>query len=503
MKLLLNRIRSCLLSLFRHTQHQTDPVDEISEAGPVDEISEAGPVDEISEAGPVDEISEAGPVDEISEAGPVDEIDVNNSQPTELPADNQKKTARHLPGARKNVLQLPGKMQRCYIQFGSMMILPLSCLGLAGIVMVLADLLARLSVPYAGILLQIGLIVFRYAPLLVAIGIVNGLIVHEKGLAVFAAALSALIWTTAGMAIVQANAPAEAASAYDLGWLTGLAAGFMTFGLFRITERKIRSPLLVRIFNPRSLVVWQMPIAGIGGVISGYLWLLAEQYLIRLALWIPQAGEMGLFVYGLLNRLLLPVGLHHVLDHTLWQQTGDFTTQNGILIQGDLTRFLAGDPTAGQFTAGFFPIMLFVIPAALTAAWLAGRNAQRSLPLLLLIVAAAGSLVGGITEPADFIILLISPLLYILYALLAGLSMVLSAQLQILHGFTFSAGILDYLALWTKATRPEWLLLIGAVLGAIAFAVFYLVMRYFSWSGPAAGQEQASMIRERIKEMPE
>ncbi len=397
-------------------------------------------------------------------------------------------------------LSFHGKLHRRYVQFGSMMILPLSCLGLAGIVMVFADLLARLSVPYAGVLLQIGLIVFRYAPLLVAIGIVNSLIVHEKGLAVFAAALSAIIWTAAGTAIVQYNAPAEAASAYDLGWLTGLAAGFMTFGLFRLTERKIRSPLLVRLFNPRSLVVWQMPLAGIGGALSGLLWLLAERSLTRLALWIPQAGEMGLFVYGLLNRLLLPIGLHHVLDHILWQQTGDFTTQSGILIQGDLTRFLAGDPTAGQFTAGFFPIMLIVIPAALTAAWLAGRTAQRSMPLLLLITASAGSLLGGITEPADFLILLISPLLFIFYALLAGLSLVLSSQLQILHGFTFSAGLLDYLALWTKATRPEWLLLIGAILGAITFAVFYLVMRYFSWSGPAAGQEQASMIRERIEE---
>jgi PTS system N-acetylglucosamine-specific IIC component len=419
------------------------------------------------------------------------------------PLARQKRRTRQKPPDRTNKVHLPGKLNRRYIQFGSMMILPLSCLGLAGITMVIADLLARLAVPGAAVALQIGLIVFRYAPLLVAIGIANGLIVHEKGLAVFAAALSALIWAAAGTAIVQANAPAEAASVFDLGWLTGLAAGFMTFGLFRLAERKIRSPLLVRLINPRSLVIWQMPLAGIGGVLTGFLWLMAERYLIRLAAWIPQAGETGLFVYGLLNRLLLPFGLHHVMDHALWLQTGDFTTQSGVLIQGDLARFLAGDPTAGQFTAGFFPVMLIVIPAALTAAWLAGRTVQQPLPLLLLLTAAAGSLFGGITEPADFLILLISPLLYVFYALLAGLSMVLASQLQVLHGFTFSAGLLDYLALWAKATRPEWLLLIGAVLGAIAFAVFYLVMRRFSWSGPAAGQEQVSLIRERIEVIPE
>lgn len=441
--------------------------------------------------------------DETGESTAEEVLTTDIPQESQDPAEQQKPRARHKKPARTIRVLLPGKLHRRYIQFGSMMILPLSCLGFAGMLMILADLLARLAVPYAGVLLQIGMIVFRQAPLLVAIGIANGLIVHEKGLAVFAASLSALIWATAGAAIVAANTPAGSASAYDLGWLTGLAAGFMTFGLFRLTERKIRSPRLVRLINPRTLIIWQMPLAGAGGVLSGLLWLQAERWLTRLALWIPQGGETGLFVYGLLNRLLLPFGLHHVLDQYLWQQTGGFTTQNGQLIQGDLARFLAGDPTAGQFTAGFFPLMLIVIPATLAAVWLAGRTAQRALPLLLLIVAAAGSLFGGITESADFIILLISPLLYVFYALLAGLSMVLASQLQVLHGFTFSAGLLDYLALWLKATRPEWLLLIGLVLGAIAFAVVYLVMRFFSWTAPVAGQEQISMVRERREETPE
>jgi N-acetylglucosamine PTS system EIICBA or EIICB component len=396
---------------------------------------------------------------------------------------------RPLPGSGQTI------MHKRFSQFASMMLLPLSCLALAGLAMVLADLLDRLAVPYAGILLQAGLMVFRSAPLLVAVSIANGLIVHEKGLAVIAAALSSLTWTATAAAVVEARSPAGILPAYDLGWLTGLAVGLMTYGVFHFTERKIRSRTLARFVNPHTLVVWQLPLAVAGGVLSGLIWLLAAQGLARVAQWIWQSGDAGLFVYGLLNRLLLPFGLHHVVDHALWQLAGDYTTQGGILVQGDLGRFLAGDPTAGRFTAGFFPVMMLVIPAALAAAWLAGRIAERSRTWLLPAAAASAALLGGITEAADFLILFISPFLYLFYALLTGLSMVLSSQLQVLHGFTFSAGLLDYTAFWSMATRPVWLLAIGAVLGALAFAVFFLIMKRFAWTVPLAGLEQAGMIR--------
>ncbi|MDD2442700.1 MAG: hypothetical protein PHG76_11365, partial [Eubacteriales bacterium] len=133
--------------------------------------------------------------------------------------------------------------------------------------------------------------------------------------------------------------------------------------------------------------------------------------------------------------------------------------------------------------------------ALLLAISLASRPRRRGQPALLLLAAAAAALLGGLTDTADWLILLVSPFLYLLYASLAGLSLLLSAQLQTLHGFSFSAGLVDFISFWPQATRPVWLLATGAVLAAIGFAVFWLLMRRFAWSSPSSGQEQASLIR--------
>jgi PTS system N-acetylglucosamine-specific IIC component len=264
----------------------------------------------------------------------------------------------------------------------------------------------------------------------------DSLIVHEKGIAVLAAALSALTFLTTASALADIWSGSQSAL-FNLGWLPGFAAGYLTVALYRFTERHIRAPRLSALFNPRTLVLWLQPLSALGGLLSALAWLAARTGLLRLAQWIPEAGSQGLLVYGICNRLLLPFGLHHVLDDALWQQWGQFTTQNGTLVNGDIARFLAGDPTAGRFGAGFYPLMLLVVPALLLAISLASRPRRRGQPALLLLAAAAAALLGGLTDTADWLILMVSPFLYLVYASLAGLSLLLSAQLQTLHGFPF------------------------------------------------------------------
>ncbi|NLO37430.1 MAG: PTS transporter subunit EIIC [Clostridiaceae bacterium] len=387
------------------------------------------------------------------------------------------------------------RYRRRLAQLGSIALLPLNVLTLASLMLILADTMQRMGLHGAAVLFESGQVLTRLIPLVLAVSLANSLIVHEKGLAVLTAALSSLTWLTTASASVGALSGSGEYALFNLGWLPGFAAGYLTVALYRVTERHIRAPRLAALVNPRTLVLWLQPLAVLGGFLSALAWLAARTGLLRLAQWIPEAGAQGLLVYGICNRLLLPLGLHHILDDALWQHWGQFTTQNGTLVTGDIARFLAGDPTAGRFGAGFYPLMLLVVPALLLAIFLASRPRSQGQPALLVLAAAAAALLGGLTDAADWLILLVSPFLYLFYALLAGLSLLLASQLQILHGFSFSAGLADFLSFWPLATRPVWLLVIGVVLAVIGFAVFMLMMRWFDWSSPSSGQEQASLIR--------
>lgn len=192
----------------------------------------------------------------------------------------------------------------------------------------------------------------------------------------------------------------------------------------------------------------------------------------------------GAFVYGLLNRLLVPFGLHHVLNNEIWFNYGEYTNLSGSLIRGDLNRFLAGDPTAGHFITGFFPMMIFAVPAIALAFLITARRNRRWRVAILLILAGLVSLVSGVAEPVEFLILFSVPVLYVLYAALYGLSMLVCFQLQALGGFTFSTGLTDYLANWNKATHPEAIWQVGIVMAVLAFAIFYFAVTLLKMRTP-------------------
>lgn len=373
-----------------------------------------------------------------------------------------------------------------YTQFGRMMLLPLAVLSLAGLLMTLGDGLDRRGLSWAMLLVQAGLVLYRYAPLMVAVSLAAHLVGRHRGFAALAAALASLVWQQTGSAMAQFLSGGQVSTGFNLGWLSGLAVGLLVVLLMRLCERQAASARFRWLANPEAAVLLAIVLAGIGGVLAGLLWHVLAGLLLRLAAWIPEAGNIGLFVYGLLNRLLLPFNLHHVMNNALWFEYGQFTTQSGILVSGDVGRFLSGDPTAGRFAAGFYPIMMFALPAAALAIYLSGRTQKKKLPGLLLLAAALTSLISGVTEPLDLLILLISPILFVLLGAATGLSLVLSGQMQIRQGFSFSTGLLDYLYTWSLATRPEYLLVIGAILAVAVFVVFYILMVRLGWTGPVA-----------------
>lgn len=249
------------------------------------------------------------------------------------------------------------------------------------------------------------------------------------------------------------------------GIISGLTAGAL---YNRFSD--IRLPAYLGFFAGRRFVPIAAGVVGIAFAAAfglGFPWF--EAGVDALSRWVVGAGSVGLFVYGLLNRLLLVTGLHHILNNLAWFLLGDFQGATG-----DLKRFFAGDPTAGGFMAGFFPVMMFGLPAACFAMYRAAAPERRKAVGGLFLSLALTSFLTGVTEPIEFTFLFLAPLLFLVHAILTGLAMVIMAALDVKLGFGFSAGLFDYLLNFGLATRPLLLLPVG-----VAYALIYYVA--FSW----------------------
>jgi PTS system N-acetylglucosamine-specific IIC component len=196
------------------------------------------------------------------------------------------------------------------------------------------------------------------------------------------------------------------------------------------------------------------------------------------------SGEIGLFVYGFLNRLLIVTGLHHILNNVAWFIVGDY---NGAT--GDLNRFFAGDPSAGVFMSGFFPVMMFGLPAACLAMYHAARPDRRKEVGGMLFSLALTAFLTGVTEPIEFTFMFLAPVLYAIHAVLTGVSMVAMDLLGSRLGFTFSAGLFDYVLNYGRATRPWMLLPVGLVYGGLYYGLFRGAISIFNLKTPGREDE--------------
>ena len=201
------------------------------------------------------------------------------------------------------------------------------------------------------------------------------------------------------------------------------------------------------------------------------------------------SGEAGLFVYGVLNRVLIVTGLHHVLNNLAWFIVGEYDGATG-----DLNRFFAGDPTAGVFMSGFFPVMMFGLPAACLAMYHAAPAGRRRAAGGLLLSMALTSFLTGVTEPIEFTFVFLAPALYALHAVLTGTAMVLMDLLGVRLGFGFSAGLFDYVLNYGKATQPLLMLPVGLLYGLVYYVTFRFVIARFGLSTPGREADETASV---------
>ncbi|MFD3940597.1 PTS transporter subunit EIIC [Streptomyces sp. NPDC058611] len=241
-------------------------------------------------------------------------------------------------------------------------------------------------------------------------------------------------------------------------------------------------------FNGRRLVPIIMTFVAIAfAVLCLWVWPPIGGALESFSDWLVGLGSWGAGIFGIANRALLVIGLHQFLNVPVWFQFGSFTKPDGQVVHGDIPMFLAGDPNAGQFLSGFFPIMMFALPAAALAITHCAKPRRRKEVGGLMLSVGLTSFVTGITEPLEYSFLFVAPLLYVIHAVLTGVSMAVTWALGVHDGFSFSAGLIDYVINWSLATKPWMIIPIGLCFAVVYYAVFRFAITKFDI--PTPGRE--------------
>ncbi|GAB7108700.1 PTS transporter subunit EIIC [Streptomyces phaeofaciens JCM 4814] len=244
-------------------------------------------------------------------------------------------------------------------------------------------------------------------------------------------------------------------------------------------------------FNGRRLVPIIMSFVAIAfAALCLWIWPPIGDALESFSDWLDGLDSWGAGIFGVANRALLVIGLHQFLNVPIWFQFGSYTKPDGTVVHGDINMFLAGDPDAGQFTSGFFPIMMFALPAAALAMTHCARPDRRKEVGGLMLSVALTSFVTGITEPIEYSFLFVAPLLYAVHAVLTGVSMAVTWGLGVHDGFSFSAGLIDYVINWNLATKPWAIIPIGLCFAAVYYVIFRFAITRFDLKTPGREPEE-------------
>ncbi len=386
---------------------------------------------------------------------------------------------------QKRGLRVPGfaQLQR----LGKSLMLPIALLPAAGILLRLGqpDLLGKITVPVIGPFFQAmsaaGGAVFANLPLLFAIGVAIGFAKKADGSTALAAAagylvIAAVFKSMSPVVLEGVTDTAGAQAEINYSVFAGILVGLVTAVLFD-RYHTIALPSYLGFFGGRRFVPIVVSVACLVlGFGLSYFYPIFDAGLTSVGQFIGGAGALGAFTYGFANRMLIPLGLHHILNTYIWFLYGDYQPPGGGgVVTGELTRFAAGDPTAGLLTSGFYPILMFGLPAAALAMIHLANPKQKKLAFGILGAAAITAFLTGVTEPLEFAFMFVAFPLYVVHAVLTGLSLAVAYLLDIHLGFSFSAGLIDLLLYGTApAAHNVWLLI---VMGVVFFAVYYLLFR--------------------------
>jgi PTS system N-acetylglucosamine-specific IIC component len=382
-------------------------------------------------------------------------------------------------------------------KFGRSLMLPIAALPVAALLLRLGqpDLLGADGLGWekvAAVIGAAGNAIFSNLPLLFALGVAIGMAKKADGSTALAAVVGYLVFKGVGdaMSPFVLGLPAKGATQelINYGVLGGIVMGLTAGSLWQRYHR-IGLPPYLAFFGGRRFVPIITSFAAILiSVVLSLVYPIFNSVLTSVGTWVTNNNVVGGFVYGTLNRLLIPLGLHHILNSGPWFIIGDFKGADGVVYHGDIARFLHHDPTAGAFMTGFFPIMMFALPAAALAIWHEAKPAHKKAVGGIMLSAALTSFLTGVTEPLEFAFMFVAWPLYVIHAVLTGTSLALVNLLGVKDGFGFSAGLFDYVLNFGIATKPLWLVVIGLGYAALYYFLFRFVIR--KWNLRTPGREE-------------
>ena len=364
------------------------------------------------------------------------------------------------------------------------------------------------------IMSKTGSVVFDNLALLFAMGVAIGMAKKEKEVAALSGAIGYLIMNTAISALITANGGVEAMAANStttsLGITTlqmGVFGGILVgLGVAALHNRfyKIQLPQVLAFFGGTRFVPIVTSIVYLMvGMVMFYVWPVVQGGIAQLSNLVLQSGYAGTWIYGIIERALIPFGLHHVFYMPFWQtELGGAMIIDGNTIQGAQNIFFAElaskstqqfSVSATRFMAGKFPFMIFGLPAAAFAMYRAAKPEKKKLVGGLLLSAALTSMLTGITEPLEFTFLFVAPVMYAVHCVLAGLSYMLMHIFGVGVGMTFSGGIID-LTLFgvlqgNEKTNWIWVVIIGLVYAVAYYFIFYTMIVKLDYKTPGRESE--------------
>lgn len=361
-------------------------------------------------------------------------------------------------------------------------------------------LIYRGSVLYTvlDIMNKAGSVVFDNLPLLFAMGVAIGMAKKEKDVAALSGAIAYLIMNTAISALIASRggveAMAENSTTQALGITTlqmGVFGGIIVgLGVAALHNRfyQIQLPQVLSFFGGTRFVPIISSLVYLAvGVLMFFVWPIVQGWIVMLGQLVLDSGYAGTWIYGIIERALLPFGLHHVFYMPFWQTAvGGSALIDGQLIQGAQNIFfaeLASKSTqhfsveATRFMAGKFPFMMFGLPGAALAMYSCAKDNKKKLAGGLLLSAALTSFLTGITEPLEFTFLFVAPLMYGVHCVLAGLSFMLMHIFNVGVGMTFSGGLIDMVLFGVLQgnAKTDWIWI--PIVGAVYFALYYIIFR--------------------------
>lgn len=367
------------------------------------------------------------------------------------------------------------------------------------------------------IMSKTGSAVFDNLALLFAMGVAIGMAKKEKEVAALSGAIGFLVMNTAISALIRAKGGVEAMAANSTASVlgittlqTGVFGGILVgLGVAALHNRfyKIRLPQVLSFFGGTRFVPIVSAVTYLAvGVLLFFVWPVVQTGIAKLGNLVLSSGYAGTWIYGTIERALIPFGLHHVFYMPFWQtELGGSMRIDGVTVTGAQNIFFAElaskstqvfSVSATRFMAGKFPFMIFGLPAAAYAMYRTARPEKKKLVGSLLLSAALTSMLTGITEPLEFTFLFVAPAMYAVHCVLAGLSYMLMHILNVGVGMTFSGGIID-LTLFgilqgNQKTHWLWIPAVGLVYAVVYYFVFYWMITKLDLRTPGREPDDAA-----------